>query len=162
DEVVPALAEGDGDEAGVEDGEVGEEAGWIILAGGEEEWGEEAAEEAEDGDDLGIEADGEEKRGAGDARHEGEGGRGLREMVKEVSGEGDGVEGDDAGGAEGLGGDGELGAGEAQAADDQAEAACGADGDAHLRGDEIVLEGVFDEEGDAEEEGEAAEPGEEL
>lgn len=164
DEVRPAAMEGDGEQADIEESDVGEKADGVVLSGGNDERREEAAEETEDRDDLRVKANGEEERDGGDERHQGKRGeRGEeREAIDDVRRERDGVEADDAGGAENVGGDAIFFASDAQACDDERGGESEADRDADARRDEIVLEGVFDEERDREEGGEAAEPGEEF
>ena len=134
------------------------------MTGFDEDGREETAEDAEDRDHLRFESHGEEEGRAGDEHHEQE--RGNRaeggEVVNRAARERDRVEADDTGRDQGLRGDGVARAVDFESADDEAEGEEKADGDADLGGNEIVVEGVFDEETDGEQRSQAAEPREEF
>ena len=66
----PAAVQRNNDQPGVEDGDVTEESKRIVLAGREQQRGEEAAQHAEDGDDEGVEPHGDKERGRRDEHHQ--------------------------------------------------------------------------------------------
>ncbi len=72
-EIIPAFAQDDGGDAGVEQRDVTEEAQRLIGMLVEQGRGEKTAEQSEDDDDLCVKPDGEEKGRDRDDAHQGEG-----------------------------------------------------------------------------------------
>lgn len=141
-EEMPATVERDGDEADVEQRDVGKKSERVVVAGGEQAGCEEAAEHAENGDDFCLHAHGEQEGCGGDEHHQTERGDRAKELevVDRATGEGDGVKRDDAAGAQRLGGDGVTFAREHDAADDEADAEEKTESDADLGRDPVVLD----------------------
>src|SRR5262245_3182443 len=83
-------------------------------------------------------------------------------MVRRMAGKCDGVKDDRSCRAKSLGGNGQVAALQQYAAQHQAQAGRKAQGDAKLRGNEIAVERILDEESHSQKEGETAQPGEKL
>ena len=101
----PAAAQGDQDQPGVENGDVAEEAERVVLAGGNQDGGEEAAEHPENGNDHRVETDRQHESRDRNERHQEKGWDWSEELefVNRVAGECDRVKDNDSGRAEGLG-----------------------------------------------------------
>ena len=159
-EEMPAAVERDDNQTDVEDGDVAEEAEWIVLAGRKQNRRQEAPQHSEDGHDEGVEPRGEQECRGRDERHEQE--RGNRpekiKMINRAASERDGIQHDDARGTKRLRERGEVFARHHHSAHEQSDAGEKTDGDAQFRWNEVVVERVFDEERDAEEQRESTDP----
>ena len=161
-EIIPALAQGDGGDADIEDGDVAEERGRIIDPGRKQDGREKSAEQTEDHDDLRVHADSEEKRRGRHDRHGSERGDECDQMIENVGRKNIPVENQDAGRAEALAGDAVAPGRRQPAGHDEGEPDDRADHHPHGRSDQVVLEGILHEKNDPEEKNEAADPGEKL
>ena len=157
----PLLSRRDDDDARVEEREVAEEGEGAILAGRDEVRREEAAEEAEDGEHERVALHRHDAGGQGDEDHPDErDGRG-EEVPEGVRREERGVERRDTRAADRLSGAVRLLA-EPIAADERPRAEDEAERDAKRGRDEVLLDGIVEEERGCDEERGAAEPGEEA
>ena len=161
-EIIPALAQGDGGDANIQDRDVAEERGRIIDPGRKQNGREKSAEQTEDHDDLGVHADSQEKRRARHDRHGSERGNEFDQVVENVGRKNISVENQDAGRAEALAGDAVAPGRRQPAGHDEGEPDDRAYHHPHGRSDEIVLEGVLHEKNDPEEKDEAADPREKF
>ena len=162
DEIIPALAQSDGGDANIQDRDVAEERGRIIDPGRKQDGREKSAEQTEDHDDLGVHADGQEKRRGRHDRHGSKRGNERDQMVENVGRKNISVENQDAGRAEALAGDAVAPGRRKPAGHDEGEPDDRADHHPHCRSDEVVLEGILHEKNDPEEKNEAADPREKF
>lgn len=151
---MPALGQSNGDQSGIKQSDVGEKADRVVHPSREQHWREEAAQHAEDGDDHGVQPNGDRERRRRDQHHEEEGRQRSeeRKVIHRTTGERDGVEHYDARGAECVRRDCVLPLLQQHAAHHQAEAGEEAERDPDLRRNKVVLEGIFQEITDGEEE----------
>ncbi len=159
--IVPAFAQRDGGDAGIEQRDVTESRPRMI-AGSEEEGRKKTANQTEHDHDLRVHAHREEEGRDRDERHERERNRQRDQVVERVRAKRVGVEDEDAGGAKALAGHAVIASRCEPTRCDQHAADDHADDDAHRRRDEVVVERVLHQKDDGEEENESADPGEEL
>ena len=164
DEEMPAFRQGHGDQSGVEQRDVSEQADRVVHSRREQHGREESTQHAEDGDDHGVQSNGDRESCRCDQHHEQEGRQRSeeREVIHGATGKRDRVEHDHAGGAERVRRDGVLALLQQHAAHDQAEAGKETHRDAHFGRDEIALERILHEVTHRKEQREPSEPREEL
>ena len=160
-EIVPAFAQRDGGDAGIEQRDVTESRPRMI-AGSEEERRKKTAHQTEHDHDLRVHAHREEEGRDGDERHQRERNRKRDQAVESVRAKSVGVEDEDAGGTKALAGHAVIASGGEPAGCDQPAADDRADDNAHGRRDEVVVERVLHQKDDGEKKHESANPREEL
>jgi hypothetical protein len=150
--------------ADIEQRDVSEEPGRIVLPRRQQQRRQEAAQQTEHRDDDGVQPDREREGRRGDQHHQDQGRDRAeeRKLVDGAAGKGHPVEADNARGAKRVGDDLEVLARKANSSNDQPDPNEETDRDAHFRGHEIMVEAVFDEERDSEEQRQTADPCKEL